>query len=420
MRRLLLGVTAALLACSGRVATTSTQRSALALRLPTYDGTVAIEPATQTLRARWHIVFVRGERTMDSVTFLLNDALRISRIAGRDVLGYAEGAPADGIKRVTVRFARPAGSDFVTEIEFEYAGVPNLPSDSINSMRPSWVELGLDSFWHPVFDDFSQSITASVRLELPTGAMAVASGSVENADAALLLTNHIPQIDIAFTAGPMFQRADAGRVTVYHVRAAPATVTKVLEATASCGAYLHEQYGEGSPLPHVKMVLAPRSGPGYARKNYIVITASADTAPIPLRRYVCHELAHYWSSGAISSGPDNWLNEAFAEFVSARYVRTSMGTDAYATIVAQWREQSEGQPPVWNPDLTRRPTARTAYRKAPYLLNRLEERVGTPTMDRILVRFMTEPLRTTPAVLEMIGQVAGAETAAWFRSQLAT
>jgi aminopeptidase N len=149
------------------------------------------------------------------------------------------------------------------------------------------------------------------------------------------------------------------------------------------------------------------------------VCSSADTAAVPLQRYVCHELAHYWSSGAVSSGPENWLNEAFAEFVAARYVRTSSGADAYATIVAQWREQSEGQPPVWKPELTRRPTARTEYRKAPYLLDRLEERVGTATMDRILVRFMTEPIRTTPALLEMIGRTAGAEAAAWFREQLA-
>jgi aminopeptidase N len=359
-------------------------------------------------------------RYTDSASFLLNDGLAISRIGGRDVLGYSEGKPADGMRRVVVRFAKRAAADSVTEIELTYAGVLNLPSDSINSVRPQWVELGLDSFWHPVFEDFTQSITASVRLEMPPEFTVVASGGVEKTGGTFTLTNHIPLIDIAFAAAPGFQRADAKRVSVYHVGAPPDMVSKVLETTSSCGAYLDKNYGAKSPLPHVKMVLAPRGGPGYARKNYIVITATADIAPVPLQRYVCHELAHHWSAGAVSSGPENWLNEAFAEFVSARYVRSVSGADAYATIVAQWREQSEGQPPVWKPDLVRRPTARTAYRKAPYLLSRLEERVGTAAMDRILVRFMTEPLRTTPAVLEMIGQVAGAEVATWFREQLAT
>ncbi|MGQ0714834.1 MAG: hypothetical protein ACT4PJ_14060 [Gemmatimonadaceae bacterium] len=174
-------------------------------------------------------------------------------------------------------------------------------------------------------------------------------------------------------------------MSVYHVGADSSMVAKVLETTASCGRYLDTRYGKRRPLPPVKMVLAPRDGPGYARKNYIVITTSADTSAVGLGRYICHELAHY-----------------------------------YAPIVAQWREQGEGQPPVWKPDLASRPTARTAYRKAPYLLSLLEERVGSEVMDRILVRFMTEPLRTTPSLLEMIEQVAGAPTAAWFQQQLST
>jgi hypothetical protein len=414
-----LALAALLLGCGGGLATTST-RSPRDLPLPSYEGTVVIDPATHWLRAQWRIAFVRRDTYRDSVSFLLNDSLRISRVIGPEVLGYREGKPADGMRRVTVRFVERAPTDSVAEIEFAYAGIPNLPSDSINSLRREWTELGLDSFWHPVFEDFTQSVTARVRLEIPGRPMVVASGTVESDGTTYLLTNHIPQIDIAFVAAPTLERAEARRATVFHVGAPPDIVKRVLETTVSCGEYLDAQYGERSPLPHVKMVLAPRSGPGYARKNFIVITAAADLTPVALARYVCHELAHHWSSGAVSSGPENWLNEAFAEFVAARYVRASMGPDAYATIVAQWREQGEGQPPVWTPNLDRRPTARTAYRKAPYLLSRLEARVGTATMDRILARFMAERLRTTPAVLEMIDRVAGAEAAAWFRDQLAT
>jgi hypothetical protein len=40
-------------------------------------------------------------------------------------------------------------------------------------------------------------------------------------------------------------------------------------------------------------------------------------------------------------------------------------------------------------------------------------------MDALLVRFMTEPLRTTPLVLAMIDREAGAEHGAWFRTALA-
>ncbi|MGQ0714835.1 MAG: hypothetical protein ACT4PJ_14065 [Gemmatimonadaceae bacterium] len=156
---------------------------------PRYDGVVSIAPASKSLRALWRIAFVRSARTRDSVTFLLNDALRISRISGPDVRGHGEGAPADGMKRVTVRFAPEGDTIVATTLEFEYGGVPNLPGDGINGVSSEWVELALDSFWLPIFDDFAQAITATVLMELPSGWTAVASGSVKRADEALALTN---------------------------------------------------------------------------------------------------------------------------------------------------------------------------------------------------------------------------------------
>lgn len=120
----------------------------------------------------------------------------------------------------------------------------------------------------------------------------------------------------------------------------------------------------------------------------------------------------------MASGPENWLNEAFAEYVSGRYVRSAMGDSAWAGVVASWRERGANSPPVWTDTSTRRPSPRAAYGKAPWLLSRLEERVGSVTMDRILTRFMTTPLRSTPAVLSMIGEEAGGEAAAWLRQEL--
>jgi hypothetical protein len=40
-------------------------------------------------------------------------------------------------------------------------------------------------------------------------------------------------------------------------------------------------------------------------------------------------------------------------------------------------------------------------------------------MDRILVRFMTEPIRTTDRLIAMVGDVAGGDAAGWLREELA-
>ena len=386
--------------------------------LPLYEGTVAVDPETGALRGDWRVSFVRTTLTADSAVFLLNDALAITRISGSQVLGYAT-SPEPDLTRITVRLG-PAPTRAATFIHFEYEGKPRFSADRINGIGPRWVELGLDSFWLPIFADLTHAIRSRVQLVLPRGWQAVSSGRTTRSGDTLTVTSIVPLIDIAFSASPDLESGGGDSVTIHHVGASAAVVARTLETARSCVRYLDARYGAEHPLPPIDLVLAPRDGPGYARRNYIVITRVADTSAVPLGHFVCHELAHNWSTGASASGPDNWLNESFAEFVAARFIRATYGDSAYAAIVAQWKERGAGQPPIWTPTSKSRPSARTAYAKAPYLLSRLEERVGNAATNEILRRFMTDPrTRTTPALLDVIYDVAGADTGGWFREELA-
>ena len=386
--------------------------------LPLYEGTVVIDPATGALHGDWRVSFVRTARTADSAIFLLNDALNITRISGSQVLGYST-SPQPDLTRIRVRLG-PAPTRASTVIHFEYDGTPRFSSDGINGIGPRWVELGLDSFWLPIFADLTHAIRSRVQVVLPHGWDVVSSGSTTRSGDTLTVASIVPLIDVALSASPEFARAGGDSVTIHAAGSSPAVVARTLETARSCVRYLDARYGAAQPLPPIELVLAPRDGPGYARRNYIVITRVADTSAVPLGRFVCHELAHNWSSGASASGPENWLNESFAEFVSARFIRTTSGDSAYARIVARWKERSTGEPPIWTPASKGRPSARTAYAKAPYLLARLEERVGSAAMNEILRRFMTDPaIRTTPALMDVIYDVAGAETGGWFRDELA-
>jgi dienelactone hydrolase len=56
--------------------------------------------------------------------------------------------------------------------------------------------------------------------------------------------------------------------------------------------------------------------------------------------------------------------------------------------------------------------------KAPWLLSRLEERIGTPAFDELLTHYMVEDVRTTRQLLTRLAEIAGPETEAWFREEL--
>lgn len=402
MKRLLVALAA--LSCAQRNASTVTPVP-LAPKpgIAVYDGDVSIDPQTSGVTARWRIAFVQG----DSLT----DTLRLNR--GFTVAGG--GATRDGDEQViTVPPRRPG----VSSVDIAYAGTLVAPGDSINRISPDWIELGLDSFWQPVFARFDRAIVGRLRLTLPREYEIAASGRVTRlSDGVYQIDARVPLIDFPISAARAFAAETLGGTRVYFTGPKPALAEPVLRTSEACAAYLNALYGRPDSLPPRTMVLAPRTGPGYARKNYIVIT-SIDTTRVGLSRFVCHELAHFWSIRANARGPDNWLNEGFAEFIAAQYVRASIGAAAYDTIVTQWRSMGARQGPVWTPGASTRPSAMISYRKAPYLLTQLEVRLGAGKMQRVLTRYMTEPIRTTPELLGVIVSVSDSATADWFRALL--
>lgn len=384
--------------------------------LALYDGDVAIDPATSGVRAEWRITYVRDSALADTARLRLNRGFSVSRVSGPAVVAHS--TLLDGDEQVITVVLAPAARGTATVLEIAYAGALVAPGDGINRVTPDWIELGLDSFWQPVFAGFGQTIAGQVRLTLSAGFRLAASGAVRQVDArTFVIESQLPLIDVPFSASPSLTSEMQGETRVFYTGARPVLVEPLLRTTESCASYLNELYGSVTPLPPRTMLLAPRTGPGYARKNYIVITGT-DTTRAALARFVCHELAHFWSSRANSSGPENWLNEGFAEFVSAQYLRSRIGAAAYDTIVTQWRTVGERQPAVWTPESTRRPNAMISYRKAPYLLTQLEVRIGSAPMQRVLQRYMTEPIRTTPELIAMIGAVTDSATADWFRDLL--
>lgn len=390
-------------------------------RQAAYDTKIHIDRETAALDARSTLRYVADESTALEVGFLLNRALNLQAVRGVGVRSYHYGpfepAPSWNLVKVQLDGLFPRS---VVTLEVAYSGKPELPSDGINGISTGWVELSLDSQWHPVFSTFDQEMIGVLRVDLPPEWQVVASGPSSFEDGFHVIRNTVPQVDIAFVAAPSFEHIRSDRFAVYHRSSDHRTASAVLRAATSCGAYLNQRYGARDPLPEGKLVLAGRSGPGYARKNFIVISQVDGDDQVGLHRYLCHELAHYWTRSAGSFSPHHWMSEAFAEYVAGRYIRDHFGGSRFDSVLAQWERFGQGQGPVWTRESTKRPSGVAMYRRAPYLLYRLEERIGTERFDRFLVRYMTEGVRTTPELLERLGDVAGAEAERWFREELAS
>lgn len=429
-RRWVVGVVAlcTMLACTSTRSRTARWVSAAPSPTATqavYDGIVSVSPDSGTVQGAWSLHLARRPAA-DTMVLLLNAGVTVASLTGRDVVHVDTAREGDLLRLAVALAPRDGATD--TELRLVYGGRLVFGEEGINRLSPEWVELGLDSFWFPVVADFLHEARGRVRLVLPSGYTVIASGEQQRHGDTVRVTNTRALPDFAFSASRTLRTIVQGRARTHDAGSAPALIDRVLTTAARCMDHLNARYGARDPLPAADVVVAPRRGPGYARQRYVVISAgvreeegpaaysAADSAA--LTGFLCHEFAHYWSTGANPSGPENWLNEAFAEYVAGRAVRVLHGEAAWERLLSSWRRGAAGQGAIWTPNSTARPNANVAYRKAPALLAELEARVGRARMDTVLQRFMTEPLRTTPAVLDMIEQTVGVAHGDWFRAEV--
>lgn len=402
-------------------------------RAPRYDGRVRLQPATGEATASWQLQMPAF--AADSVVLMLNAGLTQAEVRGPHVQRVARDS-SRGLVRLTVALAPSRGPREVM-LEIATAGRLLMSDEGINSIRSEYVELGLDSFWFPVLAGFPD-VMGKVRIELPNDLHVVSGGSVASAERdgdptvsagsmqTVTIANDVPLPDFTLTAARSMRTLSSANVRAHTTTADSSLVRAMLLVAEQCAAHLSTRYAGGAPFPVVDLVLPPRSGPGYARKRFIVVPVGewqgspteAKHRAATQTQFLCHELAHYWSSGAVASGPENWLNEAFAEFVAGRAVRVLQGDSAFARVEAQWRTRAARAGVVWSPTATQRPDQYASYGKAPLLLAQLEQRVGAAAMERVLYTFMTRGPRTTPLVLELMAQELPREHVEWFRAAL--
>lgn len=65
-----------------------------------------------------------------------------------------------------------------------------------------------------------------------------------------------------------------------------------------------------------------------------------------------------------------------------------------------------------------RPNRVQLYQKGPLLLVALEQRIGRPAMDRLMLEMSREAVHTTPVFLRLLTNIAGAEAAREFEQSL--
>ena len=387
-----------------------------------YQGTLKIEPATGYMDASW-LITVNNPGTAKR-TFYVRDTLNKPTISGSAVTEseIEKVAGFDDFWAMHVTLERPPTGK-PQQFQISYSGVllPEPLPNKINSITPDVVELNVDSFWFPMDASFSKLLSADLTIDIDGDWQGISTGQVTTTSGQIRVHNADPRLDIAFTLARNPKVISTDNFTIFDLRPEAIGIEALTQQANACTRELNALFGNQNKLPTGKLVVTERNESGYARENYIVLTDIGKSSPTALTLFLCHEFAHFWASGADFTGVENWLNEALAEYSALLAVRTIFGEEAYDEFLQKFEKQIAGEtlPPIWQDGITARGPYLVLYRKGPLAIAAFEKRYGREQTAQIIRQFFNQQDKTTPTLLEIVGDVSGEEAAAYFRELLA-
>jgi hypothetical protein len=285
-------------------------------------------------------------------------------------------------------------------------------------MRPEGFELFIDHMWFPVGADIQTRFTLDAEIDgLAPDLVPVAQGQVTRTKEGVRIHRDFVDIDIPLVAMRGLKQAKANGVEFYSRDLTTRLSTLYIRHSEGAADYFAKWFGPLRETVRMAVVWRPRSM-AYARTAYTVFSegaAASDGGEPGSARHAAQEVAHAWWMLASPLTDDFWLVESAAEYCAVRYVEANLGAAAAEGLLAEKRKAAKDAGPVMGHG---RPSRVQLYQKGPLLLVELEQRIGRPAMDRLLVQMAQEPVHTTPIFLRLLIEIAGEGPAKEFEQAL--
>ncbi|RZK31252.1 MAG: hypothetical protein EOO63_04665 [Hymenobacter sp.] len=187
--------------------------------------------------------------------------------------------------------------------------------------------------------------------------------------------------------------------------------------------FYNRTLGRQDPIARFTILLpgTDRDAFGLLDNATVITYPDFDVAQRGAELTLAHEISHkWWGYGSVHDESD-WLNEAFATYSSMLYLQAKGDTAGYRQNYNKLAPTTANTPPIIGFDRTKYEPGmyrRVVYNKGMVVLAALHRRVGTAQLYTILATTAAHKVSTTTAFLDVVGQVAGAETRTWLRAQL--
>ena len=399
-----------------------------------YNVKLTLDPVKQALISEVKLVCHIPEETKQ-LEFILHKGLKVHGIKAAGLSSFTSIGPTSfpfTPEAITWRleFANTLQPDTKVTIAFHYRGDPPEPMYSsweVNRLTKEWVEIGMYGPWFP-WNPRGGSFSYEIELLMNPQYIVAATGQVtKQGKGHWHISSMHPVEDMTISAGPdliiVAVKAGKAHLSIYHVEG---ETLSALQTLKDDGIWLLEFYqkwfGDEGKERHLDVVVAPRDkGGGYARPGFIVLSDLSGYAAGDgnrLFRFIAHEFAHLWWTGASVDTWEDWLNESFAEYSALVALREKHGEEALGEILTKRRSDLPALPPIKGISRTAEKAFETLYFKGSLLLLDLADLIGTDKMHEILRRRLRDQVMNTADFLVLLAEIAGEKAAQQFDSWL--
>ncbi len=298
---------------------------------------------------------------------------------------------ADGTLAISLATTMTAGQQ--SSVRVHYHGKPRFGLE-FAAERSEVYTIFSTSQWMPSVDAPDERATLQLALRLPRNLHATAVG--DELPSRLLddgrverrwqLRKPVPAFVYGFAAGP-YRHARQGRLQFYSKDRSEAELRQVFAATDDMLDFFAARAGLAYEGDYRQVLVANTIGQEMAGLSVMSEAYGKSVLGDPTQTgLIAHEAAHQWWGVRVTcAGWEHfWLNEGFANFMTAAWLQHAQGEAAYQAMVQGWeqrvlalREKGTDRPlvyPEWN-----KPSAddrAVVYKKGAYVLHRLRMELG--------------------------------------------
>jgi hypothetical protein len=330
----------------------------------------------------------------------------------------------DTVQQVLVRY--PAGSRQARTLTLVYTGALDKERTTAQvlefSGHSNWLPFRPFSEFEVVEYTLAVRVPASYQVRSTRPPQRARPGNYE-------FMGQASAIELTAIIAPQFHQAEArtgAAVSVVKAGAALApTEAAILPKAQDIIAFYNRTIGRQDSITRFTVLLTGTKQDAFGLlDNATVITYVSPNFDLGQRvdlLILAHEISHkWWGYGSLHDESD-WLNEAFATYSSMLYLQARGDTAGYRQNYEKLAKTTPNTPPIIGFDRTKYESGmyrRVVYNKGMTVLAALHTRVGTEQLYTILARTAAQRVSTTTGFLDVVGQVAGAETRTWLLARL--